>query len=67
MSPLTLLPNAGLSPLTRGHLPAHTFEDDLKLIPKDVKDAVSGVGLRDHMVPQPASARVLVEIVTGLL
>lgn len=44
-----------------------TFEDDLQLIPENVKDAVSGVGLGDHMMPQPASASILVEVVTGLL
>lgn len=44
---------------------ALTFEDDLQLIPKDVKDTVAGVGLGDHVALQPASARVLVEVVTG--
>lgn len=44
-----------------------TFEDDLQLVPQDVKDTVPGVGLRDHVAPQPASARVLVEVVTWFL
>lgn len=43
-----------------------TFEDDLQLVPKDVKDAVARVGLRDHVAPQPAPACVLVEVVTRL-
>ena len=43
---------------------ALTFEDDLQLVSKDVKDAVPGVGLGDHVMLQPASARVLVEVVT---
>jgi hypothetical protein len=46
--------------------PLFTFEDNLQLVPKDVKDAVSGVGLWDHVVPQPASASVLVEVFTGV-
>lgn len=45
---------------------ALTFEDDLQLVSEDVKDTVSGVGLGDHVAPQPASACVLVEVFTGL-
>lgn len=39
-----------------------TFEDDLQLVPQDVKDAVSGAGLWDHMPVQPAPTGILVEI-----
>lgn len=55
-----------MSPPALWWWPLFTFEDDLQLIPKDVKDAVSGVGLRDHMVPQPASTSILVEVFTGV-
>lgn len=39
-----------------------TFEDDLQLVPQDVKDAVSGAGLWDHVPVQPAPTGILVEI-----
>lgn len=41
-----------------------TFEDDLQLVPEDVEGAVSGGGLRDDVLLQPATTGVLVEVVT---
>lgn len=75
ISPLTLLtemlgrnpPKVQCHPPSLWWWPLFTFEDDLHLIPKDVKDAVSGIGLRDHVVPQPASASILVEVFTRAL
>lgn len=43
-----------------------TFQDDLQLVPQDVKDAVPGAGFGDHMAVQPAPTGILVEILAGV-
>lgn len=43
-----------------------TFEDNLQLVPQNVKDTVTGARLRDDMSLQPTPAGVLVEILTRL-
>lgn len=43
-----------------------TFEDNLQLVPQNVKDAVTGARLRYDMSLQPTPAGVLVEIITRL-
>lgn len=43
-----------------------TFEDNLQLVPQNVKDAVAGARLRDNVSLQPTPASILVEIIAGL-
>lgn len=54
------------SPLSTKDKTQLTFEDNLQLVPQNVKDAVAGTGLWDDMALQPTPAGVLVEIVTRL-
>lgn len=44
-----------------------TFQDHFQLVPQDVEDAIAGVGLRDDVASQPASASILVEVLAWLL
>jgi hypothetical protein len=43
-----------------------TFEDNLQLVPQNVKHTVTGAGLWDDMALQPTPAGVLVEVLTRL-
>lgn len=43
-----------------------TFEDDLQLVSQDVKGAVSGAGLWNDVLFEPASTGILVEVVTWI-
>ena len=54
------------SPLTNKESTRLTFEDNLQLVPQNVKDAVAGARLRDDVSLQPTPAGVLVEIITRL-
>lgn len=50
---------------TEGQAPL-TFEDNLQLVPQNVKDAVAGTRLRYDMPFQPTPTGILVEIITRL-
>lgn len=43
-----------------------TFQDNLQLVSQNVKDTVTGAGLRDDMPLQPTPAGVLVKVITRL-